>query len=66
MSVNDDSRIVIVNSRASLQNVASLTDGFRAIIYDRNMFKVQATDFIHKNIEFPTNQIQKGRPKCKK
>ena len=41
--INDASKIVIDNSRVMLQIVASLTDGFRGIIYDRIMFKVQAT-----------------------
>jgi hypothetical protein len=42
MSVNDASRIVIDNSRVTLQIVASLTDNSRGIIYDRNLFIVQA------------------------
>jgi hypothetical protein len=43
MSVNDASRIVIDDSRVMLLIVGSLTDNFRGVIYDRNMFKVQAT-----------------------
>ncbi len=44
MSVNDTSRIVSDNFRMMLQIVASLTDDSRGIIYDCNMFIVQATD----------------------
>ncbi len=40
MSVNDAFRIVINDSRATLQIVASLTDNSRGVIYDRNMFIV--------------------------
>jgi len=43
MSVNDTSKIIIDDSRAMLQIVASLTDDSRGIIYTRNMFIVQAT-----------------------
>ncbi len=43
MSVNDTSRIIIDDSRAMLQIVASLTDDSRGIIYTRNVFIVQAT-----------------------
>ncbi len=43
MIVNDASRIVIRDSRVTLQIVASLSDDSRGIIYDRNMFIVQAT-----------------------
>ncbi len=43
MSENDASRIVIGNFRAMLQIVASLTDDSGSVIYDRNMFIVQAT-----------------------
>ncbi len=42
MSVNDASRIVIDNSRVMLQILASLTDNSRGIIYNRNLFIVQA------------------------
>ncbi len=45
MSVNDASRIVIDDSWVALQIVASLTDDSRGVIYDCNMFIVQATDF---------------------
>ncbi len=44
MSVNNACMIVIGNSRVMLQIVVSLTDDFRGIIYDRDMFMVQATD----------------------
>ncbi len=44
MSVNDASRIVIDNSRVMLQIVASLTDNSIGVIYNRNMFIVQATE----------------------
>ena len=43
MSGNDISRIVIDDSRVLLQIVASLTDDSRGVIYNRNMFIVQAT-----------------------
>ncbi len=43
MSKNDASRITIDNSRVTLQIVASLTDNSRGIIYDGDMFIVQAT-----------------------
>jgi hypothetical protein len=45
MTVNDASKIVIDNSRVMLQIVASLTDDSRGVIYNCNMFKVQATEF---------------------
>jgi hypothetical protein len=41
MSVNNVSRILIYNSRAMLQIVASLTDNSRSIIYDCNVFIVK-------------------------
>jgi hypothetical protein len=45
MSVNDPSRIVIdSNSWVKLQIVASLTDNSRGVIYNINMFVVQATE----------------------
>jgi hypothetical protein len=46
MSVNDTSRIVIDNTRVMHQIVASLTDDSRGIIYDCNMFIVQATGYV--------------------
>jgi hypothetical protein len=44
MSVNDLSRIVIEDSGVTLQIVASLTDNSRGIVYNCNMFIVQATE----------------------
>ncbi len=46
MSVNDASRIVIDNSRVTLQIVSSLTDDSGGIIYCCNMFIVQDTVFL--------------------
>jgi hypothetical protein len=43
MSENDASRIIIDYSRVMLQIVALLTDNSWGIIYDCNMFIVQAT-----------------------
>jgi len=43
MSVNDTSTITIDDSGVTLQIVASFTDNSRGVIYDRNMFTVQAT-----------------------
>ncbi len=43
MSANDASRIIIEGSRVMHQIVASLTDDSRGIIYNCNMFIVQAT-----------------------
>ncbi len=43
MCVNDASRIIIGNSRVTIRVVASLTDDSRGVIYDRNVFIVQAT-----------------------
>ncbi len=43
MSVNDASRIIIDDSRVKLQIVASLIDDSRGVIYNCNMFIVQAT-----------------------
>ncbi len=46
MSVNDASRIVIDDSKVTLQIVASLTDDSRGSMYDdRNMFIVQPTAY---------------------
>ncbi len=45
MSVNDTSMIVIDNSRVMLQIVASLTEGSRGVIYDRNVFILKAVGF---------------------
>ncbi len=43
MSENDASRIAIDDSGVKLQIVASLTDDSRDVIYNRNVFIVQAT-----------------------
>ncbi len=43
MSVKNASSIVIDNFRVMLQIVASLTDNSRDVIYNHNMFIVQAT-----------------------
>ena len=42
MSVNDASRIIIDNLGVMLKVVASLTDNSRGMIYNCNMFIVQA------------------------
>jgi hypothetical protein len=44
MSETAASMNVIDDSRATLQNVASLTDNTRSIIYERNMFILHATE----------------------
>jgi hypothetical protein len=41
MNVDDASKIIIDESRAMLQIVASLTDDSRGVIYDHNMIIVQ-------------------------
>ncbi len=46
MSVNDASKIAIDNSRVMTQIVASLTNNSRGVIYNRNMFIVQATGYL--------------------
>ena len=43
MSVNDACRIVIDDSRVMLQIVASLTDDSGVVIYDCDIFTIQAT-----------------------
>jgi hypothetical protein len=43
VSVNDTSRVVIDDSRATLQTVVSLTDDSRDVIHNCNMFIAQAT-----------------------
>jgi len=45
MSGNDASRIQIDDSRVMLQIMVSLTDNSRGIIYESNMFIVQATTY---------------------
>ncbi len=44
MSANDASMIVIDDSRVTFHIVASLTDNSRGVIYNCNMFTVQATE----------------------
>jgi hypothetical protein len=44
MSVNDTSKIIIDDCRVMLQIVASLIDESKGIIYNCNMFIVQATN----------------------
>jgi hypothetical protein len=43
--VNDDSRVII-------KLEASLTDDIRVLIYDRNMFIIQATDVPRSKCDF--------------
>ncbi len=43
MSVNDASRIIIDDSRVTLQSVASLTDNSKDVIYNCSMFIVQVS-----------------------
>jgi hypothetical protein len=52
MSVNYASWVVIDNSRVMLQNVASLTDDPRGIIYNCNVFIAQGTGVTHVVIYF--------------
>ncbi len=44
MSVNDLPRIVIYDSTVMLQIMASLSGDSRGVIYDHNMFRVQAAE----------------------
>jgi hypothetical protein len=60
MSVNDTSRIVIDDSRVSLQIVASLTDDSRGIIYDCNTFIVQAGKTKRGSITVPLTSCLTG------
>ncbi len=50
MSVTDAFMIIIDDSRVMLQIVASLTDYSRAVIYNRNVFILLATDVVLPNI----------------
>ncbi len=52
MNVNDAYRIVIEDSRVMLQIVASLTDNSRCIIYEFNMFIVQAASVVAEFFEY--------------
>ncbi len=42
MSVNDYSRIIIDDYRVTLQIVALLTDDYRGVMYNHDMFIVEA------------------------
>jgi hypothetical protein len=53
MCINDISRIVIDDSRGMLQIVASLAHDYRGIIYDHNMFIIQANVFIPRSTGTP-------------
>jgi hypothetical protein len=46
MIVNADSRVIIDVSRVMLHTVASLNEDSRGVIYDRNVFMVQATGVV--------------------
>ncbi len=46
MSVNVASEIIIEDSRVMPQIVASLTEDSRGVIYNQNLFIVQATDWL--------------------
>jgi hypothetical protein len=48
MSENDASSIAIDNSRVTLQIASSITVDSRGIIYNHNMFIVQAKDYCSK------------------
>jgi hypothetical protein len=54
MSANDTCRIIIDDSRLMLQIVASLTDDSRGVIYNHNMFIVQATAYLSVTILIKT------------
>ncbi len=50
MSVNDASRILMDNSTVIIHIVASLTVDSRGVIYNCNMFIVQATEWLGKSV----------------
>ncbi len=54
MSVIDASRILSDDSTVMLHSVMSIADDSRGIIYDRNMFIVEATGFIPASNTMPT------------
>ncbi len=58
MSINDDSKVVIYDSRVMLQIVPSLTDKSRDVIYNCNMFILQACYIflVTKNVECKQTQ----------
>jgi hypothetical protein len=60
MNVNDASSILIDNSKVMLQIVASLTDSSRGIIYNGNMFTVQAGNTKGGNITVPLTSSLTG------
>ncbi len=64
--LNDGSKIIIDDSRVTLQIVASLTDDSRGVIYDCNIFKIQATDascgLYYKHIMIANSQLSKAAP----
>ncbi len=65
MCVNDASRIVIDNSRAMLQMVASLADNFIGNIFNCNMFIVQAIDAYAKAATIlPRDSVNHTYRKC--
>ncbi len=55
MSVSDAYRIIIDDFRMTLQTVMSLTDNSRGIIYDQNIFIVQAAAVSHDVCSFGKN-----------
>jgi len=61
MSVNGASRIIIDDSRAMLQIVASLTDSSRGSIYDHYIFIVQKDHYEKYNLKYLLNLIA---PNC--
>jgi hypothetical protein len=62
MSENDASRIVNDNSKATLQIAASLTDDSRGVIYNSNMFTVQATDLLRHELKDNTSGLFSDGP----
>ncbi len=52
MSVNDAFKIALDDSRVMLQIVASLIDNSRGIIYDCNVFIIQATVVKKRNFRY--------------
>jgi hypothetical protein len=52
MSVNDASKIELDDSRVVLQIVALLTDNSRGIIYECNVFIIQATVVKKRNFSY--------------
>ncbi len=50
MSVNDASRIIMENSTVMLQIVVSFTDDSRGVIYNCNVFIVQAIEWLGQSV----------------